>query len=92
MRQKPIKYSRKFKKAFSVRIQNKKKLRKQFVERVDLFNQGHRDQPVNDHALTGSMKGLRSFSISGDIRVIYHETAELYEFLDVGTHAQVYGE
>lgn len=92
MTQKPIKYSRKFKKAFSARIQSKKKLRKQFVERVDLFNQGHRDQPINDHALAGKMKGLRSFSVSGDIRIIYRETAEFYEFLDVGSHAQVYGE
>jgi mRNA-degrading endonuclease YafQ of YafQ-DinJ toxin-antitoxin module len=38
------------------------------------------------------MLGLRAFSVSGDVRVIYYETDEAYVFTDVGTHAQVYGE
>ncbi len=79
-----------FKKHFQSRIENNRKLLKQFEERVALFMSGHRGQPINDHALAGSMKGLRSFSVSGDIRIIYREIEAGYEFIDIGTHAQVY--
>ena len=61
------------------------------MKRVDVFLTGYRAQPLNDHALAGGMKGLRAFSITGDVRVIYRETDDCYEFLDIGTHAQVYG-
>ena len=36
------------------------------------------------------MKGLRAFSIGGDLRVVYQETEDRYELLDVGSHNQVY--
>lgn len=36
------------------------------------------------------MKSLRAFSNGGDIRVVYQETDEHFEFLDVGSHNQVY--
>jgi len=36
------------------------------------------------------MKGLRAFSVGGDLRVVYRETEEYYEFLDIGSHNQVY--
>lgn len=87
---KPITLRKSFEKAYVKRLRSEKKLTKQYKERVNLFLAGHRDQPLNDHALTGTMSGLRSFSISGDIRVIYRETASYYEFIDIGTHAQVY--
>lgn len=51
---------------------------------------GVRENPINDHSLAGSLVGKRAFSITGDIRVIYHEADQYYEFLDVGTHSQVY--
>ena len=55
-----------------------------------MFINGVRAYPIDDHVLAGSMKGLRSFSIASDIRVVYRETDECYEFLDIGTHNQVY--
>jgi addiction module RelE/StbE family toxin len=64
--------------------------KKQFAFRLQLFMEGVRDYPLDDHALVGSMKGLRAFSIGGDLRVVYRETAEYYEFLDIGSHNQVY--
>lgn len=51
---------------------------------------GVRDYPLDDHALVGTMKGLRAFSIGGDLRVVYRETDTHYELLDVGSHNQVY--
>jgi len=87
---KPIIRHRKFEKNFKSRISPNPKLKKQFAARLGLFKEGVRDYPLDDHALIGTMKGLRAFSIGGDLRVVYRETDEFYEFLDVGSHNQVY--
>lgn len=83
---KPIIRHKKFIKNFQSRISPNPKLKKQFALRLQLFIDGVRDYPLDDHALVGTMKGLRAFSIGGDLRVVYRETNEYYEFLDVGTH------
>lgn len=87
---KPIHRYRKFEKNFRVRVRSNPKLVKQFEERFALFITGYRDTPLNDHALTGNLAGKRSFSITGDIRVIYEETDTTITFIDIGTHSQVY--
>lgn len=87
---KPIIRHHKFVKNFKIRISSSRKLKKQFVSRLELFKEGVRDYPLDDHALIGTMKGLRAFSVGGDLRVVYRETKEYYEFLDVGSHNQVY--
>lgn len=87
---KPIRRHRKFEKNFKSRISPNPKLKKQFEVRLKLFMKGVRDYPLDDHALVGTMKGLRAFSIGGDLRVVYRETELHYEFLDVGSHNQVY--
>lgn len=88
---KPIRRHRQFKKNFEKWIARDAKLSSQFAQRLALFAQGVRDTPLNDHPLTGSMDGKRAFSISADIRVIYIETDDAILFIDIGTHAQVYG-
>ena len=87
---KPVIFDRHFEKSYAKRILRDTKLSKQFDERYALFVEGVRDNPLCDHALTGSMKGKRSFSVGDDIRVIYLEAPEAYLFLDIGTHNQVY--
>jgi addiction module RelE/StbE family toxin len=87
---KPIIRHRKFKKNFQNRILPNEKLVKQFKQRLALFMEGVRDYPLDDHILVGTMKGLRAFSVGGDIRVVYRETEDYYELLDVGSHNQVY--
>jgi addiction module RelE/StbE family toxin len=79
-----------FEKNFKVRISPNPKLKKQFASRLELFKEGVRDYPLDDHALIGTMKGLRAFSVGGDLRVVYRETNEYYEFIDIGSHNQVY--
>lgn len=89
---KPITRHRQFEKNFRKRISRNKKLRASFEARLQLFIEGERGVPLNDHGLVGSMVGKRAFSITGDVRVIYIEESDCYRFVDVGTHAQVYGE
>lgn len=87
---KPVIRSKQFEKNFAKRIAVNQKLKKQFGQRLGLFVDGVRDYPLDDHALVGTMKGLRAFSIGGDLRVVYRETHSNYEFLDIGSHNQVY--
>ena len=87
---KPVKRHKQFEKNFKKRIAPHAALTDLFVDRLTLFMAGHRQYPLADHALTGSLKGKRAFSIANDIRVIYLETPDEYLFLDIGTHAQVY--
>jgi len=87
---KPIRRHRKFEKNFQSRISSNLKLKKQFQTRLKLFTEGVRDYPLDDHPLVGTKKGLRAFSIGGDLRVVYRETEDHYEFLDIGSHNQVY--
>ncbi len=87
---KPIKRDRTFEKHFKQRIGPNEKLTNQFKERLALFMAGDLGYPLHDHALTGKLAGKRSFSIAGDMRVIYIELEDSIVFLDIGTHNQVY--
>lgn len=87
---KPIRRHKTFVKNFRARVGNNPKLLKQFEQRFQMFVNNDRGHPLNDHALIGTMKGLRAFSIAGDLRVVYRETESHFEFLDIGTHNQVY--
>ena len=85
-------YHRTFKKNFRKRIAPNPKLVEQFEARLVLFTHGEHGYPLYDHPLTGNHIGRRSFSITGDIRIIYEEVDDgAAVLIDIGTHAQVYG-
>lgn len=83
--------SQKFEKIFKRRFNNKPYLNERLQERIGLFAANPNNEILNNHRLKGYKKPLYSFSITGDIRVIYElideNTAKL---LDIGTHNQVY--
>lgn len=86
-----VNFSRSFIKSYGKRIKTSKKLKFQFEKRVDLFKIDRSNNLLRDHSLVGDKKGLRSFSISGDYRVIYRLVSESFvEFIDIGSHNQVY--
>lgn len=87
---KQVEFNKRFIKNYKRRIAVDDSLSRVFDERFILFKQGLTGPPLNDHALQGKMKGLRAFSVTGDIRVIYEETTTGCIFKDVGTHNQVY--
>ena len=67
-------------------------LQKRFVERKDIFRENCRHPLLRDHALQGQMLGYRSFSITGDINVLYEEiNASTIRLIDIGTHHDLYG-
>ena len=87
---KRIELHKSFVKSYTKRISPNKKLANQYEQKVTMFIDGVRDSPINDHHLSGSLQGRRSFSITADVRVIYIEFEDKIIFLDIGTHNQVY--
>lgn len=87
---KPIKRDKTFEKHFKQRISVNEKVLTQFKERLTLFMNSELDYPLHDHALVGKLAGMRAFSVTGDIRVIYIELEDSIVFLDIGSHNQVY--
>lgn len=86
-----VNFSRSFVKSYGKRIQSNSKLKFQFEKRTDLFKIERSSDLLKDHSLIGDKKGLRSFSISGDCRVIYRLVSDNFvEFIDIGSHNQVY--
>lgn len=80
-----------FKKVYSKRIKGNKKLVNRVSERLQIFQQNYNDCSLKNHQLIGPMKYLYSFSITGDIRIIYQWIDQnTVLFLDIGTHNQVY--
>lgn len=66
-------------------------LQQRIVVREGVFRSNRRNPLLKDHALSGEFEGCRSFSITGDVRVIYRfiEPNRVI-LLDVGTHHELY--
>jgi addiction module RelE/StbE family toxin len=71
-------------------LQKRFYLAKQVRARTKLLVCDRWNPLIRDHKLIGNLHGLRSFSIRGDVRIIYRETEDSFIFVDIGTHAQVY--
>ena len=84
-----IKFHKNFENSFKKLDQ---KLRQKVIDRIGLFVLNPHDQKLKNHALSGNLLGMRSFSVNGDCSVIFEEIDDyvLVIFLDVGTHNQVY--
>lgn len=74
------------------RISAGSSLEKKFQQRIVQFIADRADPVLHDHSLVGQKSGLRAFSIAGDVRVIYYQLSEeIFVFVDIGSHNQVYG-
>jgi addiction module RelE/StbE family toxin len=80
-------FKRKYKKIFTLNIE----LKKSFWQAISIFSQNPFDPKLRTHKLTGKLKGLWSFSISYDCRVIFRFTNDHDVLLiDIGSHDEVY--
>ncbi|MEP6582899.1 MAG: type II toxin-antitoxin system YafQ family toxin [Ginsengibacter sp.] len=87
-----VSFSSTFKKAFKKRIKDSI-AEGEFWIRLEIFA----DQPFNTklktHKLSGKLKGLWSFSIEQNLRVIFYFTKDKPPkaiFVDIGNHDEVY--
>ena len=85
-----VDYSKQFLKNYLKRIAPSKKIKQQFQARLLMFKEDSKNPLLKDHKLSGSKKDLRSFSIAGDIRVLYYRKGNVVKFVDIGSHNQVY--
>ncbi len=86
-----IEFHPNFRKAYKKRIARNKKLKDKTEERIELFRQNPRSPILDDHPLSGSKKGMRSISVTGDIRIIYRKISDNDAiFLNIGSHSQIY--
>lgn len=85
-----IEYHRRFLKHYKKRISSYPKLDTKFEERFALWLADPRNSLLGDHRLSGSKGEFRSFSITGDIRVVYKVKGKITQLYDIGTHNQVY--
>ena len=83
----PIIYHKSFKKAYQRQTPT---IQEKFKEKLEIFAEDQFDYSLNNHALTGEFRGLRSINITGDIRVHYEETANAIILVNIGSHAQLY--
>lgn len=80
-----------FKKHYKQRIAGNSKLVKKTTERLQIFQYNPTNPLLKDHALIGKKIGLRAFSVTGDIRIVYKKTSDIEVLLlDIGSHNQVY--
>ena len=68
------------------------KLRYKIIEVIDKFMKNPFDKSLENHRLKGKLKGMRAFSITRDIRIIFEERDNymMVIMLDIGTHNRVY--
>jgi len=86
-----IRFHSKFVKNYQRRIRSNKNLVIQVEERIELFKNNPSNPILKNHTLRGSQSGYKSFSITGDIRIVYEQiSSNEVVFLDIGSHNQVY--
>lgn len=85
-----VEFTHNFIKIYKKRFSHQSHLKTKFDAMVRTFEQNNSDPLLKDHALSGKLKGYCSFSITGDIRVIYYIHENIAYFVDIGTHNQVY--
>lgn len=80
-----------FVKHYRQRIAALQRLDGKYRERVKVFARDHGNTTLRDHPLSGTKRHLRAFSVTGDIRIVYRllQKGDV-EFMDIGTHNQVY--
>ncbi|OHA89575.1 MAG: hypothetical protein A3C70_02350 [Candidatus Zambryskibacteria bacterium RIFCSPHIGHO2_02_FULL_43_14] len=75
-----------------------KKFRKQsiqiktaFKNRVEIFLKNSDDPILKIHRLSGKLRDLWSFNVTGDVRVVFDRSRrEIAIFVDIGTHSELY--
>jgi addiction module RelE/StbE family toxin len=85
--------TKEFKKQLEKLVQSQPNRAKKVAERIKLFKEDRTNPILRDHELSGNLEGKRSFSVAGDLRIIYKEEKEneltIY-FITIGSHSQVY--
>jgi len=83
-------YKSSFKKSYKKRFGNNAKIKLLIKERISMFLKNPQHPLLRAHPLRGVRKNFYSFSVTGDIRIIFYIYQSNVYFVDIGTHNQVY--
>ncbi len=87
-----VSFSDSFRKVFRKRIKSAE-IELEFWNRLEIFVNDPFDSKLKTHKLSGKLKGLWSFTIEYDLRVVFFFTNDKPKqaiFVDLGTHDEVY--
>jgi mRNA-degrading endonuclease YafQ of YafQ-DinJ toxin-antitoxin module len=87
-----VSFSDSFKKSFNKRVKSTH-AEQEFWFRLELFIADPFDSKLKTHKLSVQLKGLWSFSIEYDLRVVFYFSKEKPQkaiFVDIGTQDEVY--
>ncbi|HMS31711.1 MAG TPA: type II toxin-antitoxin system RelE/ParE family toxin [Candidatus Saccharibacteria bacterium] len=83
-----ISYKPSFKKQFK-RLDSK--TRDKFKQRLELFMEDPRQPALRLHPLKGTLAGMWSINVTGDIRAVFkYDGQSIVIFYMIGTHSQLY--
>jgi len=83
----PVYYHKNFKKQFKRLPKN---IQSKFGIRLAVFLLEPYSLELNNHPLVGEWRGYRSIDITGDIRAVYRVDNDIYLFVAIGSHSQLY--
>lgn len=86
-----IDYTKRFRKNFR---RASREVKKSVTQRMGVFKDDPFHPILNNHKLQGEYVGCRSINITGDWRAIYRMvdgSIEWVEFVQLGTHSELYG-
>jgi addiction module RelE/StbE family toxin len=87
-----VSFSDSFKRSFKKRVKATSS-EKLFWEKLEKFIDNPFDASLKTHKLSGKLKGLQSFSIEYNLRVVFYFTSTKpikAVLIDIGTHDEVY--
>ena len=87
-----IAFDSSFKKAYNKKIKNRKESEELFWFATELFLKDQFHTSLTTHKLSGKLKGMWSFSIKYDFRIVFYfaDNNTKIVFTYVGTHDEVY--
>jgi len=78
------------KKAFKQLSKLPKKVQKRFALKLNIFKEDQFHPLLNNHSVEGVYPGCRSINITGDYRALYYIQGDLFIFIEIGTHSELY--
>lgn len=79
-----------YKRAYKSFIKKHPELKQEINERLKLLQNNLQNPVLKTHHLTGRLKGLLSFSISYDYRIVFKLEDDTIYLLNIGSHDEVY--
>lgn len=68
------------------------KTQKAFAKRIELFLSDRDHYLLHTHSLSGNLKGLWSFNVNADVRVIFDDSYDgVLILVAIGSHSELYG-